>query len=62
MPVLEESTATGLFRTGDSESGRDAQSSAFLSTPGIEELYSGVEIGTASAPLRAALNCCDRAG
>ena len=27
-------TAAGLFRTGDSASGRDAQSSAFLSTPG----------------------------
>ena len=37
MPVLDESTATGLFRTGDSASGRDTQSSAFLSTPGIDE-------------------------
>ena len=49
MPVLDESTATGLFRTGDSTSGRETQSSAFLRTPGIDELYSGVETSTASA-------------
>ena len=55
MPVLDESTATGLFRTGDSASGRDAQSSAFLSTPGIDELYSGVAISTASASSSASL-------
>jgi hypothetical protein len=55
MLVLDESTAAGLFRTGDSASGRDAQSSAFLRTPGIEELYSGVEIRTASASASAAL-------
>ena len=36
MPVLDEITAAGLFRTGDSASGRETQSSAFLSTPGIE--------------------------
>jgi hypothetical protein len=49
IPVLEDITATGLFRTGDSASGREAQSRAFLRTPGIDELYSGVEIRTASA-------------
>ena len=59
MPVLDESTAAGLFRTGDSASGRDAQSSAFLSTPGIDELYSGVEIRIASASSSAALKRCD---
>jgi hypothetical protein len=55
MPVLDESTAAGLFRTGESASGREAQSSAFLSAPGIEELYSGVEIRIASASARADL-------
>jgi hypothetical protein len=55
MPVLDESTATGLLRTGDSASGREAQSSAFLSTPGIDELYSGVAISTASASSSASL-------
>jgi hypothetical protein len=54
--VLDESTAAGMFRTGDSTSGREAQSSAFLSTPGREELYSGVAIRTASALSSAALN------
>ena len=55
MPVLDESTAAGLLRTGDSASGRDAQSSAFLSTPGIDELYSGVEIRIASASVECRL-------
>ena len=55
IPVLDESTATGLLRTGDSTSGREAQSSAFLSTPGIDELYSGVAIRIASAESSASL-------
>ena len=55
IPVLDESTAAGLFSTGDSASGREAQSSAFLSTPGIDELYSGVAINTASASASASL-------
>ena len=61
-PVLEESTATGLFRTGESASGRDAQSKAFLSTPGIEELYSGVATRTASAASSASLKSSTAAG
>ena len=62
IPVLDESTATGLFSTGDSASGREAQSSAFLSTPGIDELYSGVAISTASASSSASLNRRTAAG
>ena len=49
MPVLAPITATGLLRSALSGNGRDAQSSAFLSWPGSEELYSGVAIRTASA-------------
>jgi hypothetical protein len=43
--------ATTLPRNGDLPGGRAAQSSAFLSTPGIEALYSGVT--TSTAPARA---------
>ena len=42
-------TATGLFRMAFVAGGRDTQSSAFLSAPGIDELYSGVVKNTASA-------------
>ena len=42
-------TAAGLSRSGVSASGRESQSSAFLSWPGIEWLYSGVATSTASA-------------
>ena len=35
-------TATGLLRMVFVAIGRDTQSSAFLRTPGIDELYSGV--------------------
>ena len=42
-------TAAGLSRSALSGNGRDAQSSAFFSTPGIDALYSGVAIRTASA-------------
>jgi hypothetical protein len=38
-----------LPRNEFSGNGRDAQSSAFFSTPGIEPLYSGVAIRTPSA-------------
>src|SRR3954453_12995072 len=48
-PVEAPTTATGLLRSGDSASGRESQSRAFLSWPGIEWLYSGVETRTASA-------------
>ena len=54
MPVLAPMTATGLPRKTFSASGREAQSSAFLSCPGSEWLYSGVEIRTASASAMAA--------
>src|SRR3954454_14482424 len=48
-PVEAPTTATGLLRSGDSASGRESQSRAFLSWPGIEWLYSGVQTRTASA-------------
>ena len=48
-PVLAPITATGLLRSGFLASGRESQSSAFLSWPGTEWLYSGVAIRTASA-------------
>src|SRR5687767_11282774 len=41
--------ATGLLRIGFVASGRETQSNAFFSCPGIELLYSGVAIRTASA-------------
>src|SRR5215210_6541825 len=47
-------TATGLSRRTLSGNGREAQSKAFLSAPGIEALYSGVAMSTASAPSTAA--------
>ena len=54
MPVEAPTTAAGLPRSGFVACGRDAQSSAFLSTPGSDALYSGVAISTASAPAIAA--------
>ena len=48
-PVLAPTTATGLFRSTFVATGREIQSIAFFSWPGIEELYSGVEKSTASA-------------
>jgi len=42
-------TAAGLLRITVSLTGRDAQSTAFLSNPGIDELYSGVANSSASA-------------
>ena len=55
-PVLAPMTAAGLPRRTLSATGREAQSSAFLSTPGIEWLYSGVEMSTASARSMASLS------
>ena len=55
MPVLAPITATGLLRSGLIAGGREAQSTAFLSTPGIDELYSGVANSRASAPAIASL-------
>ena len=48
-PVLAPITATGLPRSGLVASGRESQSIAFLSWPGIEWLYSGVANSTTSA-------------
>jgi hypothetical protein len=42
MLVLAPITATGLFRSGLVAIGRETQSSAFFSCPGMEWLYSGV--------------------
>src|SRR2546426_8664557 len=49
IPMLAPITATGLLRRGLSPTGREAQSTAFFSTPGIDALYSGVANSTASA-------------
>ena len=49
IPVLAPITSAGLPRIGFSAIGRETQSSAFFSAPGIEWLYSGVAISTASA-------------
>jgi hypothetical protein len=48
MPVLAPRMAADRRASGTS-GGRDAQSIAFLSTPGTEWLYSGVAISSASA-------------
>jgi hypothetical protein len=48
-PVLAPTTATGLFRSTFVATGRETQSIAFFSWPGMEALYSGVEKSTASA-------------
>jgi hypothetical protein len=47
--VLAPITATGLLRIGFVAIGRETQSNAFFNCPGIELLYSGVAIRTASA-------------
>ena len=61
-PVEAPTTAAGLLRSGRSASGRESQSSAFLSWPGIEWLYSGVATRTASASAIASNSACDRVG
>ena len=55
-------TATGLLRKTLVAIGREAQSRAFLSAPGIDELYSGVAIRTASAEETAARSAATAAG
>ena len=55
-PVLAPMTATGLPRKTAVSRGREPQSSAFLSAPGMEPLYSGVTMRTASAPATAERN------
>jgi hypothetical protein len=61
-PVLAPTTATGRLRRTFVACGREAQSSAFFSWPGIDELYSGVENRTASAPASAARNAATAGG
>ena len=48
--------------TGSCKWGREAQSRAFLSAPGIDELYSGVEMRTASASRIASRNLATAPG
>src|SRR3954451_4903195 len=57
MPVEAPITATGLRLSGVSASGRDTQSIAFFSWPGIEWLYSGVANRTASAAAIRSFRC-----
>ena len=54
--------ATGLPASGDASAGREAQSTAFLSTPGIPWLYSGVAIRSASAERIASLKAATASG
>jgi hypothetical protein len=61
-PVEAPTTATGFPRSGFFASGRETQSSAFLSWPGIDELYSGVAIRSASAPAIAPRRAATAAG
>src|SRR5262245_61422651 len=49
IPVLAPIVATGLLRSAAVANGREAQSTAFFSAPGIEWLYSGVANSRASA-------------
>ena len=62
MPVEAPITATGLLRSSFVASGRETQSSAFFSWPGIEALYSGVAKRTASAPAIAERSSATAAG
>ena len=62
MPVLAPITSAGLPRIGFSAIGRETQSSAFFSAPGIEWLYSGVAIRTASAPAIASFSATTAGG
>ena len=48
--ALVLTTAAGLASWTAAPRGRDAQSGAFFSWPGMEPLYSGVAISTAPAP------------
>ena len=60
--ALELITATGLLRNAFVASGREPQSSAFLSAPGIDELYSGVAKKTASTSRTSSRNAAAAAG
>src|SRR5262249_4032923 len=61
-PVEAPMIATGLPVSGDASAGREAQSIAFLSTPGTPRLYSGVAIRTASASRIASLRATTESG
>src|SRR5205085_11986298 len=61
-PADAPTTATGFPRSGFLASGLETQSSAFLSWPGIDELYSGVATRSASAPAIAARSAATVAG
>ncbi len=61
-PAVAPNTATGLQSSGEARCGRDAQSSAFLRTPGTPWLYSGVAMSSASASRIAALNAATGSG
>jgi hypothetical protein len=62
MPLEAPTTAAGLPRRGLVACGREAQSRAFLRTPGMEALYSGVATRTASAPAIASRSAVTGAG
>jgi hypothetical protein len=55
-------TAAGRWSNEFCPHGRDAQSMAFLSAPGIERLYSGVTKSTASTATMASLNAVATGG
>jgi hypothetical protein len=55
-PVLAPITAHGLPRSAFPGNGREAQSSALSSAPGIDALYSGVAMSSASARAISATN------
>ena len=61
IPVEAPITAAGLPVRALWPAGREAQSRAFFSWPGIEWLYSGVAIRTASASRIASRSSRDRA-
>ena len=61
-PVLAPITAAGRPRSGAPAAGREIQSRAFFSCPGIDPLYSGVEISTASASRTADASAATAAG
>jgi hypothetical protein len=60
--VLAPTTATGLFRSMFVTTGRETQSIAFFSWPGMDALYSGVANSTASAFAIAAFKRATLAG
>jgi hypothetical protein len=54
--------ATGFPASGEASGGREAQSIAFFSTPGMPRLYSGVAIRSASAPRIASFSATTGSG